>query len=440
MAPQIEKLTQGILSLCTQLIEFDIELKVTGFIKVIADDKITFPIHFKETVQFSELTSDSRNKGHFDATASATCNVSDDNIESDQELERKAEEPEDEEGCVKCQQQTNGIVTFPITDNKSTRSNQLSEKTNGISRKHRKKRRLMKSVTVLYDEEKDKVLNNIVPLPEHISDITPVFPCFMCRLPSSNTDKALKKPDQHPDSAGGSIPTVELEHSRTMEHSNLSEKVSLTSNKSIHIFRTFETEEELLSHGRLDHKDVKTFECSKCSEIFSSFVKFHQHLYTKHEDIRNYLCKICNKRFIWAAHVVKHAEIHGTHKYICHDCPQQETFFTMMEYRNHLKAEHTEVTCEYCKFVSTSQKAHTEHMKSMHPDEGRPRDSIIMQLVSQQEVPKPQAIAAAATEDIQNKVFVTERMTKEGRPFKVRQRLKYLRDLTFIIIDRKAGR
>ncbi len=414
MTSQIEKLTQGILSLCSQIIEFDIELKVTGFIKVIADEQIALPIQLKETIYCSELTSNTTNKPHRSKWADASNTLSDDNLESNQELQIKVEEPEDEK---------KGEVSTPSIENmigkkRNTQATPASAKTARVLGKIRK-RPLMKSMTVLYDE-KDKVSTDIMPLPEHISDITPVFPCLMCRLPPSSADVDKKSDQGHdPDTTIESITNMDREHHGTVEHSNPNGGSSVSSNKIADTFRTFETEEELLSHGKSYHKDVKTFECLKCSQIVSSFQKFHQHLYMKHEDIKNYSCKICSKCFVWGAHVVKHAEIHGTRKYICHVCPGDVTFFKLLEYRNHMKVEHTEVTCEHCRFVSSSQKTHIEHMKLIHPDKSIPAESMVLQVVSPGEVPKPQAVAAEAGEDIRNKVFVTKRMTKQGRPFKV---------------------
>ena len=128
----------------------------------------------------------------------------------------------------------------------------------------------------------------------------------------------------------------------------------------------FPSEDRLLIHGRTWHRN-DAYKCAMCDQAFKSFFKLHNHSYQMHSKTKNYSCKICEKRFTWAAEMRQHSKVHGSVTYKCMKCPWPgRSFYSYSKYSYHVKTGHRETKCKKCDEVFKSKDELNNHFREVH--------------------------------------------------------------------------
>lgn len=131
--------------------------------------------------------------------------------------------------------------------------------------------------------------------------------------------------------------------------------------------KTFRQLSSLYNHKKV-HSGV-TYTCEYCSEIFSSDSNLNQHKKAKHLNVRDKICKICEKGYASTSALYYHTLTHSKEcRYQCVECGKN--FRTSGILKKHMEThsnERTSYVCNYCSkdfFAKQSLLTHVKNCKS----------------------------------------------------------------------------
>ncbi len=189
---------------------------------------------------------------------------------------------------------------------------------------------------------------------------------------------------------------------------------------------TFQSEYHLFTHGKVKHRDLLSvgYKCKDCEQTFPSFFRLHNHSYQVHLQLRNYTCSRCDKLFTWARELKKHADAHSSLKFTCTKCPWPgKQFHNYSKFICHLKTGHIEQECRKCFERFSSKEELKAHFQDVHVANRKKRRRIhweelfkqkTVKEVKSRQLPKPQ-VGLKSKKDV---VFV-RKVNRKGKEAKV---------------------
>lgn len=130
----------------------------------------------------------------------------------------------------------------------------------------------------------------------------------------------------------------------------------------------FKRKTELRSHTRL-HTDERPFQCSSCDESFRTSNALKTHLVKVHLKVRNFQCDICDKRFFTQKNLKQHTHTHTAYRIPCTLC--DKAFKLQKSLMRHVRLVHENIRnfeCEVCNKRFRENHGLKMHM-SVHSNE-----------------------------------------------------------------------
>ena len=89
------------------------------------------------------------------------------------------------------------------------------------------------------------------------------------------------------------------------------------------------------------HSDERNYKCDQCDYIAKSPDVLNGHIKYVHLQVRNFICKFCNKAFKSSNHLKKHVMLHtGQCDYSCHICDKK--YIQKSNLKLHLSKTHNQ--------------------------------------------------------------------------------------------------
>lgn len=112
----------------------------------------------------------------------------------------------------------------------------------------------------------------------------------------------------------------------------------------------------------LTHTVQPQFTCAECGQTFNQKIGLKNHQF-KHKTGRNFECDMCDKTFKQLSSLYNHKKIHNGVKNICEYC--KEEFTSSLNLKQHKKSKHTnirDIICKVCDKGYASSSALHYHM------------------------------------------------------------------------------
>ena len=110
----------------------------------------------------------------------------------------------------------------------------------------------------------------------------------------------------------------------------------------------FPTNIKLQNHIKKAHGE--TVKCEKCNKVYKSLENYRKHVKYSHEDVRDFECKVCNKKFHQTSVLKGHmSQVHGTKSFQCEECGKSFKLKSYLEY--HVRNMHEgqkDFNCDHC--------------------------------------------------------------------------------------------
>ena len=363
-----KRLTEGIVKLVEELIDYKTEVNIGGFIKITADKCNVFPITLREYKKKEISPMEKRKKV---TVGRGECNK---------------ERPISKSGSKKRKLSIDATNNVKVKTPSKKLKSMCNETTEMAENSQAGAANVETSIT---DQEIPSAADEHSPIkkpirrkerkPRDDAEVERSFPCVVCR------------------SQGKDV--------------------------------VFNTEHKLFTHGRIDHRDKLRYgyKCQECNQTFRSFFKLHNHHYHRHSKIKNYSCKSCSKQFIWALEIRRHSKEHESVTHMCMKCPWPgKSFYNYSRYAYHIKTGHKETKCKKCDETFKSREDLRNHFREAHiiqriKRRKRKMAEIVkgktIKEVKLREVPKPQI---GLSEADKNTVFLRTVRSKSGKETKVK--------------------
>lgn len=129
-----------------------------------------------------------------------------------------------------------------------------------------------------------------------------------------------------------------------------------------------DTKNRLRSHLYSIHNQKRNFLCSQCGATFIHKKSFDLHLLV-HADTRPYACEICKKKFRSKSKLVIHLRVHTGERIKCDFC--EKTFRQRFGMTLHIKKNHRneKIDENYCKICNINFEVASKlrnHLKIVH--------------------------------------------------------------------------
>ena len=113
------------------------------------------------------------------------------------------------------------------------------------------------------------------------------------------------------------------------------------------------------------HYKIRDHTCDSCGKAFINSHKLRYHIERDHENIKNFLCDMCDKQFYFNADLTKHKKsVHGEKKFICRHCGKP--FATVGRQKTHEEIVHEGIknyNCKLCEKKFSTSTLLKRHMK-----------------------------------------------------------------------------
>ena len=117
-----------------------------------------------------------------------------------------------------------------------------------------------------------------------------------------------------------------------------------------------------------EHKKTHVkYSCEKCDFAHNRRERFRLHM-VRHEEEKNFICKICKKTYKHASSLTKHTNSHGVN-YPCNKCNKKYTYQDQLKRHKALKHEEGHIKmhhCKYCAYKSFRADVLRNHMSAKH--------------------------------------------------------------------------
>lgn len=358
-----KRLTEGIVKLVEELIDYKTEVNIGGFIKITADKCNEFPITLREYKKKEMSPMKKRKKI---TVGTEECNK---------------ERPASKKRKLSIDATHNVNVKSPSKKLNST-CNKLTESVENsqTAAANIERSELYQEIPSTADEHSPikKSIRRKERKPQDVTEVEGSFPCVMCR-------------------SQGKDVFFNIEH-KLLTHGRIHHR-------------------DQLRNG---------YKCQECNQTFRSFFKLHNHHYHRHSKMKNYFCKSCNKQFTWALEIRRHSKEHESVTHMCMKCPWPgKSFHNYSRYVYHLKTGHKETKCKKCHETFKSREELRNHFREAHiiqriKRRKRKMAEIVkgktIKEVKLREVPKPQI---GLSETDKNTVFLRTVKSKSGKETKV---------------------